>query len=327
MSTSTTANHSEKPSHSRTAQQYTALRAGFAAAARALADFEQRHAVSVSPRSLAYTDRWLRSPDPRLPLPDLRTWYREPGLWVPLSCAVSIVNGGAGHKKAAGSASTSTGNTVAFDSSGASLIVIGVGTYNAGAVNTNIVETGASPNSWTALTARARGTANVRLFYCKNPNTNASHQFAYTDSVAVYPNLFVIAVSGTDTTTPFETETSGSANSTVVNAGSLTPNTTGDFFVTVGNAQFQDFATIDSSYTVADHQANGGNNVGGGLAYFIATTTGAKNPQWTVSGVDDLIVAHAVFAIASGVGGGTFGSECFPPVGQPTNHYRPTIVM
>lgn len=56
------------------------------------ARFQDRVGVAVDPYSIAYVNHWLRHPDPRLPPPDLRHWYREPGLWLPLSLAVAFEN-------------------------------------------------------------------------------------------------------------------------------------------------------------------------------------------------------------------------------------------
>lgn len=57
---------------------------------RAQRRFEDLHGLALDVRSLAYANLWLRDPRVTLPMPDVRAWFREPGLWLPLSCAIAF---------------------------------------------------------------------------------------------------------------------------------------------------------------------------------------------------------------------------------------------
>ncbi len=130
--------------------------------------------------------------------------------------AISLLD----HKIAQGNTLTAT--TASFDSSGATLIVIGISSFqsNPAAASDN------KGNTWSPLTAQSlSASCHMRLYYCVNPTVGSGHTFTASHASACYPTVGVRAYtsggvfdleSGTD-------NSGGGASTTLVLGTSFTP--------------------------------------------------------------------------------------------------------
>lgn len=275
--------------------------------------FAQKHGVQVDAQAPAYVDLWLRNPSAHLPLPDLRHWYREPGLWVPLSCVVTLIDSRSAVPASNGG--TTTQNTTDLDTTGATLIVIGVAARNVAVDATPITDNadGSSNGGFTALTgygpAPQFGTMYTRLFWKKSPTTSGTHHWSVT-TTGDYVSMGVLVFSGTDTTSPLVGETGGVSATASCKPGAITPNAAGDVSVT-----YVGWAFSDPSILTWTRDKHGGflPSMGYGIAHYLAPNTSALDPEWT-GGAEDATAVHAIFKIASGGGGGSRGLFMTPPL-------------
>ena len=203
-----------------------------------------------------------------------------------------------------GTTNANGATTAAGDTTGASLIVIAVATiFNATPTPTDLLNGSASGNTWTPLTAYADGgTSFVRLYYCVNPNTSSTHTFSVSSGSGIYPSIFMIAFSGTDTSTPFDVQNGASHSSgTTLATGSVTPSKALSVFVTAFATFTSNVSSIDSSFTISDSQTfQGANHSGGAMAYKIQSGSAtAENPTWTESSSNSGCAAIAIFKPAS----------------------------
>lgn len=148
-------------------------------------------------------------------------------------------------------------------------------------------------NSWTPLTTRADGgDVRTRLYYCINPTTDASHTFTIEEGMT-FPTMIVAAFENGNG--GFDGETGSAGVSSTRQPGSITPSEDNALLIAC-IASLQASSTIDSSFTEIDDEAYvGGQAVGLTLAYKIQTTTGAENPEFTLSGSGTNAAAMAAF--------------------------------
>lgn len=180
-----------------------------------------------------------------------------------------------------------TGTSSAINSTGASLLVVGVG-CNALAAPTL---TDSKGNTWTSLTLYTAGAnAGSRLFYCTNPTVGSGHTFTFTGA-AILATAEIVAFSGVAV---FGSSTGlNNGNATSWQAGSVTPTNIGDLIVTCFGYTGANAASIDTGFTISDQAATvGGAYYGSGLAYLAAPAVSATNPTWSTTG-------GAVFVAAS----------------------------
>lgn len=179
--------------------------------------------------------------------------------------------------------SSSGGTTPSIDTTGASLLVMGVTFYKVPAQPT---PSDSKSNSWTGLTRKDSTEVGVRLFYVTNPTVGSGHTFTYS-AAGIYATMFVLAFSGTLTASVFEAETGATTSGFVALApGSITTAGNGRVLVSVvgSNGASGMPWTVDAGFTI--HSQNsyaGGVNEGGGIAYYIQGTAAAINPTWSVS--------------------------------------------
>lgn len=245
--------------------------------------YQQASGLLVDPESLAYANQWLRAPDPRLPQPNLRTWYREPtGLYLPLSCVITLVNT---TKKIA--ATTDPVDFAGCHLTGAFVALVGI--FDAATFSDS------SGNSWTldgtygALGGGAGGT--FRTYYCVHPTATGSHTFSYGGG------FYSIVVFGFANIDAFD-QMVGAAGP-VVQPGSLTPTVDGSslFVAGYGGGDIVT-ATVDSPFggTEVSNDYGAAVNYSSAGSYFIQGASGAQNPTWSKasgSGAASLLVFKA----------------------------------
>ena len=183
-----------------------------------------------------------------------------------------------GHKIAFATAST-TATTVAFDTTGASLLVVFVGQIAATTLSDS------KGNTWTPLTAKTNGAYTGRFYYCINPTIGSGHTFSAQGTNA-YPLLAVVAYSCT-TTPAFDNENGAAAGSGSSQQPGSASSSGGTPVVITGWCwnDTGSIATINSSFTIEDPSRNGSTNIGIALADLIQSGGGASvNPTWTFSG-------------------------------------------
>jgi len=202
------------------------------------------------------------------------------------------------------------GGSVTINTTGADLIVVFVGGYNAGPKQgpTENKSNGAA----TALTAQnSTGTNNeayCQFFYWKNPTVGTSHTFTL-GGTGCYSSFEVTAWSGSHLTAPFDTETgsslAGPANVNNVSIPSVTPSQVNSL-VLVGacpSAGSAGTATISAGWTISDQTPyTGGTNEGSICGYIVETSIVAASPNiaWT-GNASSYACASAVFKPATTV--------------------------
>jgi hypothetical protein len=197
-----------------------------------------------------------------------------------------------------GSSNQNIIDTAAINTTGANLIVFGVGQYNNASPP---APTDSAGNTWTGLTTYTAGATTFysqRIFYCYNPTTSASHVFEFSSS-GTFPGLCVQAFSGS-AASPFDVQNGTGNQSTIssLQTGSVTPSLSNELLVTVctfGNAG-AGTASANSGFTTTDTFTNGANCVGMGMAYLRQGSAAAVNPTWTWAGTStENVVAIATF--------------------------------
>src|SRR5262252_36271 len=193
------------------------------------------------------------------------------------------------------------GTTAAIDTTGADLLVLGVGWYAAG--GTLATPTDSKGNTWIALTAHGPGQfATHRFWYAKNAIVGAGHTFTATGA-GTFANLIVHAFSGSHLTAPFDVESGASSSGGVATlaSGSVTPTQNGSVVVTgyacltnPGNSA--ETVTPTMTQTAVGTSATGRSLTG----VLIQTTAAVINPTWSWSASNGVAVSTAVFKTPTG---------------------------
>jgi len=198
------------------------------------------------------------------------------------------------------------GTSPSIDTTGATIIVLSVSSYNADAEPTVSDSKG---NTYTQLTVKTGATEiRTRLFYKANPTVGSSHTFTLTGT-ASYSALFAAAFSGVITTSPFDVQngSTGGSGITTLATGSITPNQANSLIIAgigVGNTPAGAYS-INSSMTITDQTGYAaGNNEGGGIAWIQQGAAAAFNPTWTFpSTTNDVAATIAAFKPAASTRG------------------------
>lgn len=197
----------------------------------------------------------------------------------------------------AGAAGTdSSVTTSAIDTTGATLLVVGIAKDSGGTISLS----DSKGNSWTALTATTQGSTRCILYYAANPTVGGSHTFSNTGAFN-YSSICVAAFSGVATTTPFDQENGAGASSTTLATGSVTPTEDNELVITHLAFSGSGLPTsIDGGFTETnDVEFGGGNNYGSTMAYLIQTTAAAANPTWTRTNSNPMATRIATFKAAA----------------------------
>lgn len=176
--------------------------------------------------------------------------------------------------------STATVSTSAINSTGTSLIVIGL-TYRQ-SQGAHVADS--KGNTWTQCT-KYEGSGNqagVVFYYCVNPTVGSGHTFSNTDGggTSNFGGISVFAFSGTATSTPLDQQ-NGKFTATVSateTPGSITPTGNGYVVLTTCMNYNGSAPTIPSGYTGFNWTT--ATAFAGGCGYKIQTTAAAENPSW-----------------------------------------------
>jgi hypothetical protein len=293
--------------------------------------FEDRFGVAADVRSWLYADAYLRHTPARrtrgrlVPLapPTMPFWRREPGLWLPLSCAIAPVGTPV-------DGSFTNGGSHTF-----SITVIG-GTNDA-----VLVAIGCS-TSFDDITAVTVGgvTATFIDKYTGGPSGWNIYMYGAIPSGTGSKSV-VVTVSGSHLILAGAAEYTG--------IGSFTPSGTpvhqdknpdqgiGDNAVTITTGVDNCWAFMNASTSAGVIATGTGSTLRTSDASFgtwsILDSGAAVSPAGSVTMHVGMTVhpgASSALMFALPPAGGSppaFGPECFQPIGQPTNHYRPTVVM
>jgi len=187
---------------------------------------------------------------------------------------------------------TNSGGTTtsAIDTTGANLIVIHVGYFNAPTI------TDSKGNTWTALTARDPGISAGRMYYCLNPTVGSGHTFT-ASGVNSFGTIAVSAFSGVSA---FGSENGAAGNAASIATGAVVPSVDGSLvisgitFNTVGSS-----VSVNASLSILNQVAPVNSaNFGVALAYLIQGTAASINPTWTPTTSQELGATIATFTPA-----------------------------
>lgn len=218
----------------------------------------------------------------------------------------------------AGSTNQLTVTTASIDTTGSTLLVAALATYQGGPSGTL---SDAKSNTWTPLTEYfVTGDARVQLFYAVNPTVGAGHTATYTTASASYPALALGGFSGVALVSPFDGQ-NGAADAgtgTTSVTGSLTPTQNGDMVVSGLSMNAAGVVTgVSLGFAVAGQQTSvSAQCYGVGLAYLAQGTAGALNPTWT-HGSMRCAATIAAFKVAPAV-----TVKAPPPRRRPPRFYR-----
>jgi hypothetical protein len=207
------------------------------------------------------------------------------------------------------SARSAAGNTIttgAIDTTAANLLVVHLGTYQAGPATLS----DSKSNTWTALTAHdSFSLLRSIIYYCNNPTVGSGHTFTATGT-ASYTAICAAAFSGA-ISTPFDVQNGGSiTGQSTVSTGSITPTQNGELIIAglcSNNPGGLAGVSINSGFTIAESQDYTANNFSSALAYLIQGTAGAVNPAWTWTAISNNEAASIASFKASAIGLRTFG--------------------
>lgn len=208
----------------------------------------------------------------------------------------------------------STGcTTAAFNSSGATLAVLGSASWEGGDTPSH---TDSASNTYSSLTAQSNvGLVECRITYCANPTTSATHT-ATVSGTNTYCNAIFSVYSGVLLASPFDQQNGNKTTSgAAITVGSITPTDNNELIVTIiGRAGTGGSETINESMTIMGRLTGVvGQAYTVAHAYKVQTTAAAINPTWTLtsdSGVDIAAAiasfkeyANRIFALAGNGGG------------------------
>lgn len=228
--------------------------------------------------------------------------------------AIAVVAHGA--FKNAGSDSNGFTST-SLNTTGATLLVVGLAETDGG---TGTISD-SKANTWHQLTVNNEVSANQSTIWYAFDKSGSALVVGSGHTVTVtatgdFPGLTVIALSGTDTTAPFDLQSGHAIGgaATSVQPGSLTPSAANCIVITVYSTDDTTGTAINSGFTKADTLATGSfGETGTALGYIIQTTATAVNPTWSETNASGLTASMASFKAAAG-GGGSRGLFLTPPV-------------
>jgi len=200
----------------------------------------------------------------------------------------------------------STVTSGAVDTTGATLIVVGLALDSGGTISLS----DSKGNSWTALGSTTQGATKCILYYSVPTSTGSAHTFT-NGGAFNFCTIFVNVFSGGKLTNVFDQQNGAGATATTVATGSVTPTENNEVVVTALALSGAALPTsIDGGFTKTDSQEfGGGNNYGGSIAYLIQTTATAANPTWTRTNSNPMATRIATFRFGFPVGKGTLRQQ------------------
>lgn len=157
--------------------------------------------------SWGYANARLRTHTPQAPAPTAPFWYRDPGLWLPLSCAVAINGTPISLGNIVGTSLTFSYNNPAGD-----LLFVGALSTTAGSI-TGITYNvaGMAP---VATNISDGGSGSVGWLYALNSPATGTHNVVVSANASVFLAGVVWGYAGTATSGDPEASTTGAHNST-----------------------------------------------------------------------------------------------------------------
>ncbi len=210
--------------------------------------------------------------------------------------------------------------TPAINTTGASLIVVGLHVYNS---TSTVSITDSMNNIWHHLKAYGTSAGGdnsgyngyAQIWYAYHPTTSPEQTFSVNGASSNYPVLTVTAWSGIATDSdPYDTGNGSTTNSgNTISTGSVAPASAGELLISAfssGDSNGTDFG-IDSGFNISDSEHNW-SDMDGAMAYYIAPDTDSYDPTWTVTGDVNNSAAIAVFRPADN--NISSSSDITPPV-------------
>lgn len=194
--------------------------------------------------------------------------------------------------------------TNAINTTGAQLLLVGVGYYYPSG---NPAIGDSKSNTWFPLGAQAAGASGegVQTFYAVNPIVGSGHTF--TNSTA---NFSSVAVSAWGAVTPVHDQESGNnvVLATSVAAGSVTPSENDELVLAVlcvrDLGSTGDTVSINGGFTISDQIPGlGANRLSVGMAYLVQTTAAAANPTWSWTNSDSASAVIETFTLGTAATG------------------------
>lgn len=246
--------------------------------------FQDSNGIDVNIDSYIYSGLWLREFNKKLPVPRTKFWYREPGLYLPLSCAIAFVN----NVTVVGTGASSAVDMSACNGAGG-LFLANIGGFSA--VSAPSADTGS--NSWTGLTARVGSAGgNMQFFYVLAPSASATHTF--TNGSSSFAVMDVLGFSGV---TAFDQETGQDSQSSVETPGAIS-GTDLTFITGIGGGSSDNGGTpptLSGPFTLLSFTPLLASfNYSCGTGYYISAGSNTRNPGWTTNGTDG--VTQATFS-------------------------------
>ena len=198
---------------------------------------------------------------------------------------------------------TDGGNNVttsAIDTTGAALIAVVVGSYQAVARPT--ISDNKTGNVWHVLTdSEVVGQDRCTIVWCAPADVGGGHTFTATGT-GDYPAVAVMAFSA-DGAGTVDQENGATANpNTTLATGSVTPSVDNEIVIAalVANQSTNTISGIDGGFTIGESLLGAAGAFTVGLAYLIQTAKTAANPTWTVGVSSQIAVRIATFQSATG---------------------------
>jgi hypothetical protein len=173
------------------------------------------------------------------------------------------------------------GTTSAIDTTGANLLLFGIGSYGLG-TNGSESPTDSKSNSWSGTTLRVAGDVAARIFYGEPSSVGSGHDFSYADANC-YAVLAASAFSGAQSSPLDQQNGATGGMSTSQSPGSVTPTEDNELVVTCLTFDRDSGGiTPPTGFTLLDSQEySSGVNMGFAIAYKIQTTAATETPNWT----------------------------------------------
>jgi hypothetical protein len=195
-----------------------------------------------------------------------------------------------------------------FDSTGATLLVVGI---LFPVSNNGPIITDSKGNTWHELieASDGMGAGDTQWWYAWNPTVGSGHTVTITGqlSLATKSSVVIAAFSGARSAVdPFDVQNSATTNggNGPVSPGSITPAEPNELVLSVCEWESSGgTVSIGSGFTITDQIDVGASNYGTALAYKIQTSAGAENPSWSSSVAQaEMQAVVASFKVAASAG-------------------------
>lgn len=167
------------------------------------------------------------------------------------------------------------------DTTGATLIVIVVSSYNPGGLDIPVI-TDTQSNTWVEATG-STGSNRSAIFYCENPLTDTDHQFTVT-TTAGFPGIMMAAFSNTRVAAVLDRTNNANGGVTSLATGQVAPRR--DFELVVAAVAYTATATtptINAEFErILAVPFSSGETIGGAMAIKMQSAAKAENPTWTI---------------------------------------------